>query len=371
MMSSSSSGSPSGRTATTITGQDDDLPSGPPFPKDATAACLLMFDDNLSLVEWIAYHYHTMRLRHVVLLTDPRSTESPVPILERWKTQGLTYEYWDDEARVFPSTAILQGLREAGDLVQLHRHRQSYFYARCMRELKERRQSSSAADDDDSSSDQWLLLTDVDEYVALNPHATEPSHRLYRPRLRGNVTYAPADAIWDFLRDEERLPACLHMARRDMVSRESTRDDVNAAVPSSLNATAFYTTRWRHQSARRITGKCLVNLRAVRREEIPLQSPRQGHVPLPRHCPSWGPKYFYTTDNTVLIVHHYLGTQTQYQYRDDPRRDRTTGGFAEKQRYPTRVQDTLRSWLPGFVAQVGEDEAQRLLQGAGTLGGGA
>ena len=337
---------------------------GPSIPPDATAACLLMFDDNLSLVEWLAYHYHTMNLRHVIVLTDPRSTESPVPILQRWVGR-VSYEYWD-ESRVFPNPAAWQTLRDAGDLVQLHRHRQSYFYAQCMRELKLRSEQSSS---DNHHHDEWLLLTDVDEYVAMNPHTMEKSHKLYRPQL-GNLTLDAPGAILDFLRRERNTPACLHMASRDMVSKESSPADINVGVPAFLNATAFYTTRWRHQSHRRITGKCLVNLKQIEYHDIPVQSPRQGHVPLPR-CPSHAPKYFYDMDNTPLVVHHYLGTPAQYQYRDDPRRDRTQGGFEKKQQYPTEVRDTVRSWLPGFVRQVGPDQAAALLQGAGTLGGGA
>jgi len=75
-------------------------------------------------------------------------------------------------------------------------------------------------------------------------------------------------------------------------------------------------------------------------------------------------------ENTPLVVHHYLGTQTQYQHRDDPRRDRTTDGFTKKQQYPTEVRDTVRSWLTGFVRDVGPEVAATLLDGAGTIGGG-
>ena len=331
---------------------------GPAIPADAMAACLILFDDNLSLTEWLAYHYHVMPLRHVIVLTDPRSTESPVPILERW-SGFLTYELWE-ESRVFAhDPERLQELRAAGDLVQLHRARQGHFYGQCMKELKERGKHND--------HDQWLVLTDVDEYITINPRVAEQSHKLYRPHQTFNLT--ESGSVLTFLQQEKKEPpACLHMARRDMVSKESSLEKINAGVPDFLDATAFFTTRWRHQSQRRITGKALVNLAAIRYTDIPIQTPRQGHVPLQRYCPSWRAKYRYDMENTPLVVHHYLGTQAQYQHRDEGRRDRTDAGFENKQNQPTTVQDSVRSWLAGFVESVGRERAAQLLAGAGHLG---
>ena len=342
---------------------DTDLTNGPPVPPRAMAACLLMFDDNLSLVEWLAYHYHTMPLRHVIVLTDPRSTESPLPILQRW--DGLmTYEYWNEERVFQKDPETLEHLRRQGDLVKLHRARQGHFYAQCMRELKLRSQKQ---EQENGCYDQWLILTDVDEYVTINPRIADPHHNLYRPHQ--NTTLNSPGSIYEFLQHEKRQPpACLHMARRDMVSKESSMEEISVGVPSFLDPTVFFTTRWRHQSHRKITGKCLVNLALVPYRDLPpFETPRQGHVPLAArgYCPNFRAKDRYTMENTPLVVHHYLGTQAQYQHRDDPRRDRTTDGFARKQQQSTTVQDDTRTWLQGFVAQVGRKKAAQLLQGAG------
>lgn len=334
-----------------------DTTVGPAVPPDAMAACLLLFDDNLSLVEWLAYHYHTMPLRHVIVLTDPRSTESPIPILERWANASLlTWEFWD-ETRVFPTPESLQSLRDQGDLVKLHRARQGYFYGQCMRELKLRSKNVN--------QDEWVLLTDVDEYVTINPRVAEEGHKLYQPHV--NTTLTPPGSILTFLREQTKAPpACVHMARRDMVSKESTVDEISVGVPSFMDATQYFTTRWRHQSHRKITGKCLVNLAKLRYQDLPIQTPKQGHIALTGfRCPQLRPKEFYTMENTALAVNHYLGTKTQYQHRDDPRRDRTNAGFDRKQNQPTTVQDTARSWLKGFVMQVGRERALKLLAGAG------
>ena len=61
------------------------------------SACLLIKDDNAILSEWIAYHYHTVNLRHLVVAVDPSSTESPASILSRWRQNtDLKVNYWND-----------------------------------------------------------------------------------------------------------------------------------------------------------------------------------------------------------------------------------------------------------------------------------
>ena len=61
------------------------------------SACLLIKDDNAILSEWIAYHYHTVNLRHLVVAVDPSSIESPASILNRWRQNtDLKVNYWND-----------------------------------------------------------------------------------------------------------------------------------------------------------------------------------------------------------------------------------------------------------------------------------
>ena len=74
------------------------IPQQPALDDNATfSACLLIKDDNAILSEWIAYHYHTVNLRHLVVAVDPSSTESPASILSRWRQNtDLKVNYWND-----------------------------------------------------------------------------------------------------------------------------------------------------------------------------------------------------------------------------------------------------------------------------------
>ena len=63
--------------------------------KNAFSACLIVKDDNHWLIEWLAYHYHVLPLRHLILVTDPTSVTSPTNILGRWSDK-MIIEQWND-----------------------------------------------------------------------------------------------------------------------------------------------------------------------------------------------------------------------------------------------------------------------------------
>ena len=77
--------------------QDKDKYKPPIARGGGLAACLLLKDDNGQLIEWIAYHYHTLPLRYLVVATDPTSITSPLEVLQRWnKTMGMDIQLWDE-----------------------------------------------------------------------------------------------------------------------------------------------------------------------------------------------------------------------------------------------------------------------------------
>ena len=63
---------------------------------DGTSACLLIMDSNHLLIEWLAYHYHVLRLRHLIVAVDPRSTTTPAYILQRW-VKRINIQIWHEE----------------------------------------------------------------------------------------------------------------------------------------------------------------------------------------------------------------------------------------------------------------------------------
>jgi hypothetical protein len=64
---------------------DDDDDEDEDEDDNNLALCLLTKEDNDILPEWIAYHYHAVRLRHLIVAVDPSSRESPTSILNRFR----------------------------------------------------------------------------------------------------------------------------------------------------------------------------------------------------------------------------------------------------------------------------------------------
>jgi len=62
------------------------------------SACLLINDENPRLPEWLAYHYHILPLRSLIIAIDPSSRLSPDTILKRWTNAelGLDIQVWND-----------------------------------------------------------------------------------------------------------------------------------------------------------------------------------------------------------------------------------------------------------------------------------
>jgi hypothetical protein len=113
---------------------------------NSVSACLMFMDDNHRLVEWLAYHYFIMPLRHVIVLPEPDSRTSPMDVLERWKPY-MTIEVWNDTYGI-NSNDTLEG---HNDLVK----RQERFYPECALHLR-------------SLNRTWTMFIDVDEFWAID-----------------------------------------------------------------------------------------------------------------------------------------------------------------------------------------------------------
>ena len=71
----------------------------PTTPTAHLSICLLVKDDNDILAEWIAYHYHAVKLRHLIIAVDPASQTTPTEILQRFTKYlpDFTVDIWSDK----------------------------------------------------------------------------------------------------------------------------------------------------------------------------------------------------------------------------------------------------------------------------------
>jgi hypothetical protein len=89
-------------------------------------------DDNHRLIEWLAYHHFALPLRRLIVMVDPRSKTSPLPILQRWE-KYMTIDLWHDND-VFSKQELDDRSHE--NTIKLHRSCQHAFNVKCMQTLK-------------------------------------------------------------------------------------------------------------------------------------------------------------------------------------------------------------------------------------------
>lgn len=300
-------------------------------PRDnGMSACLLVMDDNHFLIEWLAYHYHVLPLRHLIVAVDPRSRTSPVSILERYNAL-MNITLWNDTDYYY-STANQKEREEAEywaerkfgsdlprSLIQ-HRARQRLFYYHCMQNLK-------------AAGREWTLLTDSDEFLRINyqtvhqlldssNHAGELTESVVPP-------ISEPGSVHSFLQQNQHFPAfnlstagpCLQIPRiRFGTVEKHTNNSTFFDSIMDWNASAMQTTRFRTHAKsgnfplNRIS-KVLVNLQQVPWDDLdPVESI---HLPLKNVCKRR--KLHVRTHQQVLVLHHYIGSWQQYSFRDDAR----------------------------------------------------
>ncbi|GFH60731.1 hypothetical protein CTEN210_17207 [Chaetoceros tenuissimus] len=237
---------------------------------DSFAACILVMDDNHRIIEWLAYHYHTLPLCRVIAMTDPRSKTSPFSILQRWE-KYIKFDLWSDND-IFSEEELKN--RSDENMIKLHCSRQHAFNVKCMQTLRE----EGAA---------WTVMTDVDEYVCINPLAWNPSANLYQKDIAPIPIDQPGSII-DMLNkvdlDDEQIhaqewKACIPIAHFQFGRIESSIDKVNSMFPKELKpsilANDFDTFCWRYYGTDRVTarngvlpGKTLVDVSSIPEKEM-------------------------------------------------------------------------------------------------------
>jgi hypothetical protein len=342
---------------------------------ESFSACLLVKDDNHWLVEWLAYHYHVLPLRQLIIVRDPSSRTSPEGILNRWKGR-IDITEWSDE-HVLPPWVSRKF--QGGNItkVGLHRYRQQFFYAKCLQEFKARNQT-------------WVLLSDVDEFMRPNPYlaiATLPAVDVVPLAQPGSVLTTMQN--YDRGQQQQQIK-CLHVPRIQIATKEVPDDgDPPVLLPlpqPEWNASHFLTIRWLYhngkemRAAKNLNGKNVVNVKRLQQTEIPRKVDNV-HTVIPDICPTTAGNRLHH-DDSWLVIQHYAGTFEQYSFRDDPRdfiagrparRDRTIWQAIGQQKDAVsaailRRDNAMLDWLPGFVESMGASEAALLLAGVGVVG---
>jgi len=344
-------------------------------PEVEVSACMMIMDDNHLLIEWIAYHYHNVNLRHLIVHSDKKSVTLPTEVLDRWRDR-ITITTWE-EKDFMDVRKFEEKLEEKFNQTDTRRINyqtmigvQEVFYLECMKAHKRKNRG-------------WTLLTDTDEYVV-------PSDRM----LREYNKTADELKVKDVLNELHIPPSfqnwwqpCLSFERRQFSLEETRPKKLQSMVPEGYDAKDFQTMRWRRYGAPRdrkvyetkFNTKCQVNGRflnipnkvMVDLSRLSLAYLKDGkhnwvgsaHQVL-RICPRTMQK------NTEFTLNHYYATREQWMARPNDNREpgiRLARHEAYSEFHGSKESDVVRHWLKDFVDTMGEDEAARLLEGVGKI----
>jgi len=348
----------------------------------------MVMDDNAHLIEWLAYHYHSLPLRRIIVAVDPRSKTSPTEIIQRWQGRIATTE-WTDLDFIPPPLmdAHQQPNLSSDELTKLFRKRQEEFYTRCMARLK-------------AEGMTWTALIDTDEYILPNMHSNH--HYAY---LRGKYSEATEPTVWNILQarvtgdsvpainvtraeeqnlEDEHVPMqqeaalvsriretpCFPMARLSFGVKESPQDTVQSVVPWGFDGRQFQTLRWRWHAGRgskRVNkiAKALIDVSRIDSKFFVATKQVMVHLPIQEYCRGENDLWIFN-GQSLLVVHHYGGTWEQWSHRDDTRGKRTREAY-DRMQYDKQTDDNIRPWLQGFVQEVGWWSARRLLREVGEI----
>ena len=325
------------------------LNSATTYQDESFSACILVMDENFRLYEWIAYHYHVLPLRYLVVAVDARSAESPEPVIDLFRQHlNMTILMWKDSDFVtwdqpLPPDADMHAKRSR------YLERQRRFLAQCVTHLYEQNRT-------------WTAMWDVDEYVAFHGYNQTRHH----PTSNSSVATSPHDmseagSILRYLKDygEENGVGM----NRILVGSREDPSITNESHPFDYRRFDSLRYRYRAKPGDHINGwgKCLLNVNKISSFHVQQRSP---HRPVRELCPTGKGDHLH---QSPFLLNHFIGSWEAYSYRDDSRRgrERSHQAYLKQAQKDAVYEHKMAPWMTAFVTTVGKERASILLQHAG------
>ena len=330
-------------------------------PEPFFSACLLVMDDNYLLREWLAYQYHVLPLRHLVVAVDPRSRTSPTPILDMARQElGLNITEWTDADFDYN---VVQLTPNTTTTTIEHEIREQYI-------IRQRRFIGKCVEHFHKLGHSWTAVYDIDEYPTINRRTQAAS---FRRITRRNNLRRPGGILRYILEGKKQglfTESCIVLPRVLFGAVHNETDTEPSKLPRGLDLddpARLDTLRFRqhapYMNKLNGLGKPLIDASQVG-PFVPLQI-RSPHRIVFQLCGSPFPGE--TVKRSPFRVNHYLGSWEQYSYRDDSRKrgDRSREAWEVRARLAEERDLVTHTWLGGFVQSVGTDRATRILKGTG------
>jgi Glycosyl transferase family 2 len=349
------------------------------------SACMLIKDDNDLLNEWLAYHYHVLNLRYLLVAVDPSSATSPTPIFDKWRRlTDLKIVEWSDP-NFMPKVFLLTGYHISPNLIDgdaskskwheghedeeqvkadnlqitNHRFRQVTFLASCLKHMRNHKKT-------------WTMHIDTDEFVVVNPllrNTTQANVRMIHvPEIqeKGSIFQVVKQYYQDkTLRQKFNYP-CISMPRLLFGSVEFDENfTVPHDMPHQFNSSKLETIRWQYHTDyddkdRNAQPKVIVDVSVVDRSNDMFKKPFSIHRPSNHLCRRIDQLEFRQLQRYPITVNHYTGSWERYFAKNDTRRSERA--YNAKAHVAAGHDNWMSRWLSGFVNHVGTERAKELLQ---------
>ncbi|KAL3918393.1 MAG: hypothetical protein SGILL_004255 [Bacillariaceae sp.] len=233
----------------------------------------------------------------------------------------------------------------------------------------------------------WVAMIDLDEYLLVNPSVQDQTSPAYLPGSKTPSMEEPHSVI--HFASKYMSNSCVVIARRQFApiydSNESSLSRHLQQLIPDFDTSRLQTLRWKKWGyientygcksmyiPRVLWNKAMVDLGGL--QETTLRGifanrtrPDIVHEPLFGFCPG---AFAGETRMTPIVANHYPGTLQQMMHRSlDARQDQLHTFASLKDRYGREDGHEVLPWLAGFIDFVGEEEALRLLEGAGEIFG--
>ena len=356
------------------------------------SACLIIKDDNPMLIEWLAYHYQVLPLRHLIVASDPSSLTKPTDILDRWRRliPDLNILKWTEKDYQFNRTWANSKGGDDPFLIAEYSlvARQRGFYSSCASYFKEHKRT-------------WVFIFDVDEYVVFNTlHDDDPvkseelekfyslprQHTIKRYRKRRNdwminheeglkklreqVPKIGSKTVLEFiaeirndpfspfnLRPSYTMPRLFHSAIEATVEERSHLNLLTDFDPSKFLTLQYFRHAEKGAFPWNRYGKSMFDVSRIPIEYLKPSIHEHQGVGYTDDSES----IFYS--ESLLRINHYLGSWDAYQRPDDDRRSRKD--FEERARVNNGKMYSTTPWLNAFIENVGIAKAKLLLEDVG------
>jgi hypothetical protein len=342
--------------------------------KKGIAACVLVLDDTIRLLEWVAYHYTVLPLSSLIIGFDPKSSNASITeyhaMSKNWKdTVGLPIKIWP--VSELPKRNISSRVK-ASQAIQ-----QRDFVNSCVHHFI------------DEGKEDWVLLTDTDEFLTYNfikpgenhsyfdPHFQGPTAPTIGKRLAQRESAMPIrqrlpsyknKTILSLIEDEQKNPSQDEFPRKNGCTRVVGLG-FGTDVTDEREEELLMTLKFRNHQKQLRSGFSKVFLELSKMNESKLTHWDTIHNPYIKACGrngrhSSGMDYI----ASVLRVNHYVGSLESYMERGgakDRRGPRTIAAYKKRnERYlPAEEEpdDGMVSWFDSFLSKVGEETVADLL----------